>query len=98
MSRAELKKALSAQHPELSAYDIDRIVNTFFYAIISRLALGGRVEVRGFGSFETRQREARMGLNPRTGEQVEVSAKRALHFKPGNELRKLVDASGSRGV
>lgn len=98
MSRTELKRALAGKNPDLSADDIERIVRTFYNAIIARLALGGRVEIRGFGSFETRQREARIGLNPSTGEQVKVRAKRALHFKPGKELRKLVDASGSRGV
>lgn len=91
MVRSDLIRALGAQHPDLSARDIEAIVAAFFDAITTRLVEGGRVELRGFGAFTTRARDARAGRNPRTGERVAVDAKRAPHFKPGKELRELVD-------
>jgi integration host factor subunit beta len=63
------------------------IVSTFFNEITDRLAAGGRVEIRGFGAFSTRARDARTGRNPRTGEAVDVDAKRVPYFKPGKEMR-----------
>ena len=59
----------------------------FFDEIAGRLAKGGRVELRGFGAFSTREREARKGRNPRTGESVDVPGKRVPFFKPGKEMR-----------
>ncbi len=63
------------------------MVDIFFEEITQRLAEGGRVELRGFGTFSTREREARTGRNPRTGESVDVPAKRVPYFKPGKEMR-----------
>jgi len=64
----------------------------FFEEITSRLAEGGRVELRGFGTFSTRQREARTGRNPRTGEAVSVPAKKVPYFKPGKEMRERLNS------
>ena len=87
MIRSELVKKLSEETSGLSERDIDAIVSVFFDQIVSRLAQDGRVELRGFGAFSTRSRTARTGRNPRTGEAVDVSAKRVPYFKPGKEMR-----------
>lgn len=87
MIRSELVQRLSEQNPELSLRDIEAIVATFFDNISARLAENGRVELRGFGAFSTRARDARTGRNPRTGETVAVDAKRVPYFKPGKEMR-----------
>ena len=79
--------ALAKDNPELRAEDVERIVDVFFDEIAQRLADGGRVELRGFGAFSTRERDARKGRNPRTGESVEVPGKRVPFFKPGKEMR-----------
>ena len=70
---------------------VEAAVAAFFDAIIERLAADGRVELRGFGAFTTRARDPRAGRNPRTGELVDVSAKRVPFFKPGKELKERVD-------
>jgi integration host factor subunit beta len=90
--RTELVKRLASEHPDLSAGDIEKIVASFFDAIICQLADGGRVELRGFGAFTTRSRGARTGRNPRTGKAVSVSPKRVPFFRPGKELRFMIDA------
>lgn len=87
MIRSELLQALAKENPELRAEDVERAVDTFFEEIAEQLADGGRVELRGFGAFSTRQREARKGRNPRTGETVSVPDKRVPYFKPGKEMR-----------
>ena len=87
MIRSELVQALAKDNPELRADEVDRVVDIFFDEIATRLAEGGRVELRGFGAFSTREREARMGRNPRTGDPVPVPAKRVPYFKPGKEMR-----------
>jgi integration host factor subunit beta len=87
MIRSELVQMLVEENPGLSIKEIDRIVTIFFEEISQRLADGGRVELRGFGAFSTRARDARTGRNPRTGETVDVSAKRVPYFKPGKEMR-----------
>ena len=63
------------------------MVGAIFNSITEQLSKGGRVELRGFGAFSTRQRDARVGRNPRTGESVSVNAKRVPYFKPGKEMR-----------
>ncbi len=87
MIRSELLKKLENENPDLKAEEVEKIVDTFFNQIIERLASGGRVELRGFGAFSTRERAPRKGRNPRTGESVDVPAKRAPYFKPGKEVR-----------
>ena len=87
MIRSELVEKLVARNPGLSARDIEAIVDCFFDAIIRQLATEGRVELRGFGTFSTRDREARTGRNPRSGAAVDIGEKRVPHFKPGKEMR-----------
>ncbi|MBX9813120.1 MAG: integration host factor subunit beta [Proteobacteria bacterium SG_bin5] len=87
MIRSELVQQLIADNPGLSPRDVEAIVTTFFDTIADKLAADGRVELRGFGAFSTRARGARTGRNPRTGEVVEVTAKRVPYFKPGKEMR-----------
>jgi integration host factor subunit beta len=87
MIRSELLQALAKDNPELRAEDVERAVDTFFDEVAESLAQGGRVELRGFGAFSTRQREARKGRNPRTGDAVDVPEKRVPYFKPGKEMR-----------
>lgn len=88
MIRSELLQALHKDNPELRADEIEQVVDIFFDEISQRLAEGGRVELRGFGAFSTREREARQGRNPRTGEAVHVPAKRVPYFKAGKEMRR----------
>jgi len=85
--RSELVQTIARKNPHLSVREVERIVTTIFDAVIEQLATGGRVELRGFGAFSTRARTARTGRNPRTGDQVEVAAKRVPYFKPGKEMR-----------
>lgn len=87
MIRSELLQALARENPGLRAEEIEKVVSVFFDEIAQRLARGGRVELRGFGAFSTREREGRRGRNPRTGETVEVPGKRVPYFKPGKEMR-----------
>ncbi|QPQ55206.1 integration host factor subunit beta [Allosphingosinicella flava] len=87
MIRSELVQKLCDDHPGLTVKEIERIVTSFFDAISGQLQKGGRVELRGFGAFSTRDRDARKGRNPRTGEAVDVDAKRVPYFKPGKEMR-----------
>ncbi|WP_121115560.1 integration host factor subunit beta [Croceibacterium ferulae] len=87
MIRSELVEALATDNPELRVEEVEQIVDIFFDEIAARLAEGGRVELRGFGTFTTRAREARTGRNPRTGDAVDVPAKRVPYFKPGKEMR-----------
>ncbi|OCC23911.1 integration host factor subunit beta [Croceicoccus estronivorus] len=87
MIRSELVEALARDNPELRADEVEQVVQIFFDEIAQRLAEGGRVELRGFGAFSTREREARKGRNPRTGTAVDVPAKRVPYFKAGKEIR-----------
>ena len=87
MIRSELVQKLCEDHPDLSVKEIERVVSAFFDSIIEQLQNNGRVELRGFGAFSTREREARKGRNPRTGDTVDVAAKRVPYFKPGKEMR-----------
>jgi integration host factor subunit beta len=87
MIRSELVRKLESENPGLKTHEVERIVDLFFNRIVDTLAEGGRVELRGFGAFSTRARDARKGRNPRTGESVDVPAKRVPHFKPGKDMR-----------
>jgi integration host factor subunit beta len=93
MVRTQLISLLAAQHPKLSAREIESIITAFFEEITEHLVNGGRVDLRGFGSFSTRDRAAYTGRNPQTGEVVEIDANRVPHFAPGKELRRLAAAS-----
>ena len=92
MIRSELLQALARENPELRLEDVELALDTFFNSIADRLAAGGRVELRGFGAFSTREREARKGRNPRTGSTVDVPGKRVPYFKPGKEMRARLNA------
>lgn len=87
MIRSELVQRLCELNPELKITEIEAITDCFFETIIDQLASGGRVELRGFGAFSVRSREARSGRNPRTGETVAIPAKQVIHFKAGKEIR-----------
>ena len=92
MIRSELVQALAKDNPELRMEDIEKIAGVFFDEVAQRLTSGGRVELRGFGAFSTRAREARTGRNPRTGEAVRVPGKSVPYFKPGKEMRARLNA------
>ena len=92
MIRSELLASLAKENPGLRAEEVERVVDVFFDEISQGLAAGGRVELRGFGAFSTREREARKGRNPRTGDSVEVPGKRVPYFKPGKEMRQRLNA------
>lgn len=94
MIRSELVRKLCDDNPDLKPQEVEKIVDLFFSQIISKLAEGGRVELRGFGAFSTRARDARTGRNPRTGENVDVPAKRVPYFKPGKEVRESLNEKG----
>ena len=87
MIRSELIALVQRDQPELSPAEVEQIVSCIFEAMSRRLAGGGRVELRGFGTFTTRARDGRTGRNPRTGEPVDVQPKRVPYFKPGKEMR-----------
>lgn len=91
MIRSELLTALAKDNPDLRAEEVEQVVDVFFDEIARRLAEGGRVELRGFGAFSTRERAARQGRNPRTGEAVDVPAKRVPYFRPGKEMRRVLN-------
>ncbi len=87
MIRSELVSIVAESNPHLTVQDVETLVTTVFDEITAALASGRRVELRGFGAFSTRDRDARTGRNPRTGTAVKVDAKRVPFFKPGKELR-----------
>lgn len=87
MIRSELIQKIADENPHLFQRDVERIVNTIFDEIISAMARGDRVELRGFGAFSVKKRDARIGRNPRTGEAVEVEEKHVPFFKTGKLLR-----------
>ena len=92
MIRSELLQALAKDNPGLRGEEVEKAVDVFFDEITQRLAKGGRVELRGFGAFSTRIRDARKGRNPRTGEAVDVPGKSVPYFKPGKEMRARLNA------
>ncbi|MDR6263767.1 MULTISPECIES: integration host factor subunit beta [Rhodobacterales] len=87
MIRSELVDKIAEANPHLYQRDVERIVSTVFNEIIEALANGDRVELRGFGAFSVKKRDARVGRNPRTGESVQVDEKHVPFFKTGKLLR-----------
>ena len=87
MIRSELIQKIADENPHLTLRHVERIVNTVFEEIIDALAKGDRVELRGFGAFSVKSRDARLGRNPRTGEAVQVENKKVPFFKTGKLLR-----------
>jgi integration host factor subunit beta len=90
MTKAELVEKVSSQI-NLTKKQTEVVVNTVFQSITDSLSDGKKVELRGFGSFRIRERNARVGRNPKSGAQVDVPAKRVPFFKAGKDLRELVD-------
>ncbi len=97
MTKAELIEEVS-RVVEMSRKDSEVIVETIFDSIVRALRSGEKIEIRGFGSFRTRQRQPRIGRNPKTGTRVEVPAKRIPFFKPSKELKDLVNGSLAQAV
>lgn len=87
MIKSELIEKLAAENTHLTHAEVERVVNIVLGQMVDSLGEGGRVELRGFGAFSVRARPARAGRNPRTGETVDVDAKRVPYFKPGKEMR-----------
>ncbi len=87
MIRSELVQKIADENPHLYQRDVERIVATVFDTIIKTMADGNRVELRGFGAFSVKRRDARVGRNPRTGESVAVEEKHVPFFKTGKLLR-----------
>jgi integration host factor subunit beta len=94
MTKADLVDKVTALG-DLTRRDGEIIVDTLFESVIGALQSGDKIEIRGFGSFRTRQRNARIGRNPKTGEKVDVPAKRVPFFKPSKELRDSVNPQES---
>jgi integration host factor subunit beta len=92
MIKSELIQRISQNNPHLYHRDVERIINTVFDKIVEALGEGDRVELRGFGAFSVKDRQARDGRNPRTGESVHVEAKRVPFFKTGKELRERLNS------
>jgi len=93
MTKADLITEVS-KNAELSKKDAENIVNVFLDGIVDALKEGAKIELRGFGSFKLRRRNSRVGRNPRTSEAVQVPAKRVPYFKPGKDLKKLINKAG----
>ncbi len=93
MTKADLVDKVTSLG-DLTRRDGEVIVDTLFESVIGALKEGDKIEIRGFGSFRTRQRKSRIGRNPKTGERVDVPAKRVPFFKPSKELRDTVNSHG----
>jgi len=93
MIKSELIEKIASENPHLYQRDVERIVNTIFETIVTAMERGDRVELRGFGAFSVKHRPARIGRNPRTGEQVPVDEKFVPFFKTGKELRERLNPS-----
>ena len=95
MIKSELIQVIASKQSNLSKEDVEATVNCILNSMNEELGRGGRIEIRGFGTFSVRQHKAKMGRNPRTGETVSIPRKNSVHFKPGTELRERVNASAS---
>ncbi len=98
MTKSGLIEAVAEKTPHISKKDTEIVVNTIFDSMTQALKKGERIEIRGFGSFQVKIREAREGRNPKTGEPVHISAKRTPFFKVGKELKEMVDSVPSEPV
>jgi integration host factor subunit beta len=94
MTKSELIQRIAELNPHLYHRDVERIVSTILEEISEALAEGNRVELRGFGAFSVKRRDARVGRNPRTGEAVQVAEKHIPFFKTGKQLRERLNAEG----
>ena len=91
MTKSELIQRLCKKFPHLFQRDIETLVNTIFGSISDSLEKGNRVELRGFGAFSIRTREARSARNPKNGETVQVGQRNAIYFRTGKELRERIN-------
>jgi len=91
VNKSDLISSVTEKLGSLSHRDVEIIINQVFDSMVSSLAKGDRIEIRGFGSFEVRTRKPRVGRNPKTGERVEVDERRVPFFKVGKELREMVN-------
>lgn len=91
MNKSDLIESLTQRLSNLPAKDIEIIVNTIFDSMTTALSQGDRIEIRGFGSFEVRVRQPRLGRNPKTGDSVDVGLRKVPFFKVGKELRERVN-------
>src|SRR5438105_1450615 len=96
MTKADLIEEV-AQITDVTRRDSEVIVETIFDSIVHSLRAGDKIEIRGFGSFRTRQRNSRVGRNPKTGDRVDVPAKKIPFFKPSKELKDLVNQGSENG-
>jgi integration host factor subunit beta len=94
MTKADLVEEV-ARVSEVTKKHSEAIVNTVFDSIVQALQRDDKIELRGFGSFRIRQRRSRQGRNPKTGDKVDVPAKRIPYFKPGKELKELINSAAS---
>ena len=94
MTKSELVMRISERNPHLYQRDVERIVSTIFEEITGALTRGDRVELRGFGAFSVKRRDARIGRNPRTGDSVQVAEKHIPFFKTGKQLRDRLNQLG----
>ena len=95
MIKSELVAKISERNPHLYQRDVEHIVNAVLEEVVSALSRGDRVELRGFGAFSVKNRPARIGRNPRTGERVPVKEKFVPFFKTGKEMREKLNGKGS---
>ena len=98
MTKSGLIEEVARLTPHISKRDTEVVVNTIFDSMVDALRRGDRIEIRGFGSFQVKLREAREGRNPKTGEPVHISAKRPPFFKVGKELKEMVDGGPASAV
>ena len=98
MIKSELIQRIADENPHLFQRDVEKIVSTIFDEISAALERGDRVELRGFGAFSVKQRDARIGRNPRTGESVSVPEKRVPFFKTGKELRERLNGGDPQRI
>jgi len=94
MNKSDLITVLANRVKHISLKDMEVIVNEIFASMTNSLKKGDRIEIRGFGSFEVRERKARVGRNPKSGEQVNVGPRRVPFFKVGKELRERINSNG----
>ena len=92
MTKSGLIQDVAQRTPHISKRDTEVVVNTIFDAMVDALKRGDRIEIRGFGSFQVKLRDARDGRNPKTGEPVHIGSKRTPFFKVGKELKQMVDS------
>ena len=98
MTKSELIERITAKHSQLSSKDVELAIKEMLEHMSSTLSNGARIEIRGFGSFSLHYRKPRMGRNPKTGAAVAISENYVPHFKPGKDLKKLVNEGTKKSI